>query len=461
MIIALGLIFAFSVTQAQEKGNIKTPEQRAEQMKWFSDARYGMFIHWGPTAVLGRGMWVQHNERIPFKEYEAVAASFNPVKFDAADFVRIAKAAGMKYMVITAKHHDGFCMWDSELTDYNIVKWTNFKRDPIAELAAECRKQELKFGIYYSVRDWHHPDWLMRYEDLGAVYQYGSRMGYPPSKWTKGKPYACGCPACKRSEPIIGECDPRPTEAEGADMNRYIDYMKGQLSELLTLYKPDVLWFDGTDIQDRDLARVDELFAMIRRIRPDIIVNDRYGHDTGDIETLGHEGRLPDKEPSRKWEACDFIGASWGYNKKNMSCKSATRLIRILVDATAMSGNLLLNVGPDDQGRIPVGQIERLQEMGRWLEVNGESIYDCGSATVPAQKWGPVTAKEGKMYFHIYDWPKDGNLVIEEFQGTPEKVWLLADAKETALQFKKDRDNYVVTLPAKTPGDLHAVVCIE
>lgn len=438
---------------------METPEQLEKRMKWFRDARYGMFIHWGPYAVLGRGEWVQHIGRIPFKEYEETAASFNPVMFNAAEYVHIAKKAGMKYVVITAKHHDGFCMWNSALTDYNIVKWTKFKRDPIAELAAECRKEGLKFGIYYSVRDWHHPDWVLRYDDLGAVYQYGSRMGYRPSKWTKGEPYACGNYACVANIPVTRECDPRPTEAEGADMNRYIDYMMGQLKELLTNYQPDVLWFDGADIMDMQLSRVDELFAMIRNIRPGIIVNDRYGFNSGDFESLGHENMLPANQPKREWEACETIGYSWGYT--NQDCKPTVNLLRMLVNATSMSGNLLLNVGPNGQGEIPDSQVKTLNKIGNWLEVNGESIYGCTTAHIPVQKWGKVTSKKGRLYCHIYDWPENGLLNIEKFSDTPDKIWLLNDTKKTALQFKKDGDSLVINLPVKSEGDFHQVLCFK
>jgi alpha-L-fucosidase len=439
----------------------ETAEQRSERMSWFREARFGLFIHWGPYSLLGKGEWAQHSHRVPFKEYEAIAAALNPVKFDAAETVRLAKTAGMKYLVITSKHHDGFCMWDSALTDYNIVKWTQFKRDPIAELAAECRKQGIKFGIYYSPRDWHHPDYVLRYEELGAVYQYGSSRGYAPDKWMAGKPYACGCPSCASGKPMTKECDPRPTEAEGADMNRYIDYMKGQLEELLTRFQPDMLWFDGQDIKDRELSRLDEIFAMLRNHCPKIIINDRFMKGgTGDFESLGHENRLPAKQPTRDWEACDTLGVNWGYEKAS-ECKPLTTLIRMLCNATAMSGNLLLNISPDGEGVVPSTQIERLQEMGQWLQVNGESIYGCGAAAIPEQKWGKVTAKEGRLYCHIYDWPEDGKLVIETFQGTPEKAWLLATAEQSALEIQKNGDDLVVTLPAKAPEKLHAVLCLD
>ncbi len=437
----------------------ETEEQFAERMQWFHEARFGMFIHWGAYSVLGRGEWVQHIERIPFKEYEAVAASFNPVAFDAARIVDLARTAGMKYLVITAKHHDGFCMWPTALTDYNIVDWTPFKRDPLAELAAECRKQGIKFGVYYSPRDWHHPDWVLRYEDLGGVYQYGSSMGYRPSKWTDGKPGACGNSACMARKPMTKEVDPRPTEAEGADMNRYLDYMMGQIEELLTRYEPDVLWFDGADIQDPKLAREDELFAMIRRLRPEIIVNDRYRRGTGDFESIGHENRLPAQQPPRDWEACEGI-THWGYRKGGRS-KSAANLVRMLVEAASMGGNLLLNIGPDGQGEVPGREVETLREMGQWMDVNGESIYGCGPAGMRTPQWGRITARDGKYYLHVFAWPKDGRLIVESFEGKVTKAYLLADTGRTALKTTLADGVLTIELPEKAPDPIATVLCVE
>ncbi len=447
-----------SAVEGSDVPGSETKEQHAERMAWFHDARFGMFIHWGVYSALGQGEWAQHNHRIPFKKYEEHAASLNPSKFDAAHIVGLAKTAGMKYLVITAKHHDGFCMWDTALTDYNIVGWTPFKRDPLAELSAECRKQGIKFGVYYSPRDWHHPDWVLRYEDLGNIYQYGSSMGYRPSKWTAGKTYACGDPACKARKPITKECEPRQTEAEGADMNRYLDYMMGQVKELLTLYKPDMLWFDGADIQDPKLAREDELFAMIRRLQPGIIVNDRYRRGTGDFESLGHENRLPSAQPPRDWEVCDAI-RGWGYTK-NARCKSVKHLVRMLVQATGMSGNLLLNIGPDGLGAVDGGESATLRDIGRWMEVNGESIYGCGSTNMPIPKWGRITARDGKYYLHVFDWPKDGRLTVEKIEGKVAKAYMLADKEQTALKTTLADGALVIEVPATAPDAIDTVLCI-
>ncbi len=449
----------------------ESPEQRADRMQWFSDGRFGMFVHWGPYAMLGGeyngkkdpfiAEWIQHSSRIPYQAYEQMAASFNPVKFDAEQYVRTAKDAGMKYIVITAKHHDGFCMWDSKLTKYNIVRWTKYKRDVIRELASECRKQGIKFGIYYSVRDWHHPDWTLRYVDLGTPHQFGSQWGFSPSKWTKGQAYACGCEACRGNVPFPEGGDPRPTEAEGADMNRYLDYMKGQLTELLTNYEADLMWFDAQDITDNQLGRVDEMISTMRGIQPQVIISDRIANH-GAVGDYGiHEGGIPGSSDPREWETCMTMNDSWGYKRADNNWKSAETLVRMLVDTTSKNGNFLLNIGPDGEGAIPGASLERLKAVGQWMRVNGESIYGCGAASVPAPQWGKVTAKDGKLFFHIFAWPADGRLVIEKFPGSVRKAFLLADEKKTPLETTKDGESLSVKLPAAAPDRIDSVLCVE
>jgi len=449
----------------------ETPEQRAARMQWFRDGRFGMFVHWGPYAVLGGeyqgkkdpwvAEWIQHSSRIPYREYEQIAASFNPANFDADEYVRIAKDAGMTYLVITAKHHDGFCMWDSQLTDYTIVRRTEYKRDIIRELARACRDQGLKFGLYYSVRDWHHPDWTLRYEDLGSPHQFGSRWGFPPSKWTKGQAYACGCEACRGNVPFPEGCDPRPTEAEGADMNRYLDYMKGQLTELLERYEADLMWFDAQDITDNKLARVDEMVATMRSLNPKVIISDRIASNDMAGDYGIHEGGIPGTSAPREWETCMTMNDSWGYKRADNNWKSAETLVRMLVDTTSKNGNFLLNVGPDGEGVIPEASVERLKAVGQWMRVNGESIYGCAAAPVPAPQWGKVTAKEGKLFFHIFAWPQDGALAIERFQGAARKAWLLADPAKTALEMKADGETLRVSLPPEAPDRINTVLCVE
>lgn len=449
---------------------VETSEARTARMKWFRDGRYGMFIHWGPYAVLGgeyKGRnvgwiaeWIQHTARIPYKEYEEIAASFNPAKFDAVEFVRTARDAGMKYIVITSKHHDGFCMWDTKLTGYNIVKWTGFKRDIIGELSRECHKQGLKFGIYYSVRDWHHPDWTLRYVDLGQSRQYNSRWGFPPSPWTKNNYYACGCPSCGGNiSPDSKEFDPRPAEAEGADMSRYLDYMKGQLEELLSNYKVDLMWFDAQDITDNKLGRVDEMIATMRRLNPDVIISDRIAN-SGAVGDYGiHEGSIPGTGAAREWETCMTMNGTWGYSKFDRNFKSGETIVRMLIDTTSKNGNLLLNVGPDGDGVIPQGSVESLREAGKWMAVNGESIYGCGSSSLPQQKWGRVTAGRGRLYFHIFDWPKDGVLVVEKCNVEISKAGLLGNGQE--LEVTKEGDFVRIKLPAELPSGPVPVVAAD
>jgi alpha-L-fucosidase len=450
----------------------ETPEQRSERMSWFRDGRFGMFVHWGPYAVLGgeymgrrvggNPEWIQHTGRIPYQEYEQMAASFNPVNFDAAAIVRTAKDAGMKYVVITAKHHDGFCMWDTKLTDYNIVHWTPFKRDVMAELSNECRKQGIRFGIYYSVRDWHHPDWTLRYVDLGQPRQYNSRWGFPPSPWTRGKHYACGCPACGGNiSPLSKEFEPRPTEAEGADMNRYLDYMKGQLEELVSMYKPDLMWFDAQDIVDSKLGRVDEMVATMRSLNPDVIISDRISGE-GVFGDYGiHEGKIPGAGSPREWESCITMNGTWGYSKYDKNFKSAETIVRMLVDTASKNGNLLLNVGPDGQGDLPEGSVQSLQDVAKWMAVNGESIYGCGSSGLPSPDWGTFTAKGDHLYVHVFQWPADGQLLMPKPDGNVKQAFLLADPAKAPLVTAVSGKDLTITVPEQAPNAIDSVIVLK
>ncbi len=449
----------------------ETKEQRDARMAWFRDGRFGMFVHWGPYAVLGgeyKGKrvggnpeWIQHTGRIPYKEYEQISASFNPASFDAAAIVRTAKDAGMKYLVITSKHHDGFCMWDTKLTDYNIVNWTPFKRDIIGELSRECRKQGLQFGIYYSVRDWHHPDWTLRYVDLEQRRQYNSRWGFPPSPWTRGNYYACGCPACGGNISTQSkEFDPRPTEAEGADMNRYLDYMKGQLEELLSKYKPDLMWFDAQDIVDSKLGRVDEMIAAMRSLNPDVIISDRISGE-GVFGDYGiHEGKIPGSGSPREWETCMTMNDTWGYSKFDKNFKSAETIVRMLVDTTSKNGNLLLNVAPDGEGVIPEGSVQPLQDAGKWMAVNSESIYGCGSSGLPSPDWGKITAKGDNLYLHVFQWPADGKLLVPNPRGNVKQAFLLADPGKSPLSTAVSEKGLSITVPRQAPCAIDSVIVL-
>ena len=446
----------------------ETLEQRAERMAWYHDARFGMFIHWGPYAAFGgeyKGKrvgwiseWIQHNGRIPAKEYEDVAASFNPVKFDAHQWVKLAKDAGMKYIAITSKHHDGFCMWDSQLTDYSIAKWTPFKRNVIAELASECEKQGLKFGVYYSVRDWHHPDWALRYAQLEKP---NSGWGYPASPWTKGHVAQCGCPSCRKNIPITPEMDLRPIEK--ADMNRYLDYMKGQLTELLTRCGPvSLMWFDAQDIQDPKLGRVEEMVATMRRLQPKLIINDRIGPDGTMFGDYGvHEGNVPGSSAAREWETCMTLNGTWGYSKFDKNWKSAKELVHTLVETTSKNGNFLLNIGPDGEGVIPQGSADRLKEVGEWMAINGQSIYGCGASSLPSPKWGNITAKGGVVYLHVFNWPTNSLLTLEKFSGPAKKAYLLADVEGQSLPLQLTGGTLTINVPVKAPNNIDSVIVLE
>ena len=352
----------------------ETKAQRDARMHWWRQAKFGMFIHWGlyahyagsyqgkPTGSIGE--WIMHNEKIPVADYAAGAKQFDPEQFNADTWVSIAKAAGMKYIVMTAKHHEGFAMFHTATDGYNIYDATPFKRDPIAEMAAACKKQGIKFGVYYSqAQDWHHKG--------GAAYG--------------------------------GHWD----TAQDGDLDAYVKTIAApQVRELLTKYHPAVLWWDTPvamsqeDIQALTAAFPDD---------PGLIVNNRLGNGVGgDTETP--EQHIPATGfKGRDWETCMTINNTWGYKAQDTNFKSTADLLHNLIDIASKGGNYLLNVGPTGEGVIPAPEVERLAQMGKWLKVNGESVY--GTTASPFKRLpfdGRATVKENTLYLNVFAWPESG-----------------------------------------------------
>jgi len=359
----------------------ETKAHRDSRMAWWREARFGMFIHWGLYAEpagewkgvrqRGIGEWIMHDLKIPVADYAEIAKRFNPVQFDANVWVGIAKAAGMKYIVMTSKHHDGFAMFHSESDAFNIFDATPFKRDPIAEMAAAAKRQGLKFGVYYSqAQDWHHPG--------GGAYG--------------------------------GHWDP----AQDGDLHQYVKTVAApQVAELLDRYQPAILWWDTpVDMSPEDIKALTAGFAA----NPGLISNNRLGNGVpGDTETP--EQTIPATGfPGKDWETCMTINDTWGYKSSDTNFKSTTRLIQNLVDIASKGGNYLLNVGPDATGVIPQPEVDRLAAMGAWLKKNGDSIY--GTAASPYKRLpfdGRATVKGRTLYLNVFSWP-DGGLRLAGLQ---------------------------------------------
>ena len=410
-----------------------------DRMAWWREARFGMFIHWGLYAIPagvwkgrcipGIGEWIMYRARITVKEYEKLAERFNPVKFNAREWARIAKEAGMKYMVITAKHHDGFCMFDTKYTDYNIVKATPFKRDPLKELAEACREEGIKFGFYYSqTLDWHHPDGMGNYWDYDLSKQ---------------------------------------------NFTKYLrEYVKPQLEELLTNYGPiAVIWFDITT-PIPELAR--ELRDFVRKLSPNTIISGRIGGSwrvprtpskgLGDYITTG-DNQIPETRIEDYWEVPMTLNDTWGFKSYDHNWKSPGKVIQMLVDIVSKNGNLLLNVGPTAEGEIPKPSVDILLEVGKWLKANGESIYGAGAAPfdTPADAPYRCTYKPGKLYIHVLGWPWDGELRIFSVKDKikPGKVFFLTDPSRGELAYKWDGEDLVIQVPEKSLDPIDTVIVLE
>lgn len=356
---------------------------------WFTNDRFGMFIHWGLYAIPGQGEWYMSQKKISTEEYETYFREFNPKEYDPEKWAAAAKEAGMKYMVLTAKHHDGFCLFDSKYTDYKSTN-TLAGRDLVKEYVEAVRKAGLKVGIYYSLLDWHHKDYP-KYGDM-----------FHPMR------------------------DNGEYEKEEIHFDNYIQYMHGQVEELCTNYgKLDLLWFDFSYEEMRgEKWKASELVDMVRRLQPEVLIDNRLeggGSSNGSImsgnrspvsgdfaspeQSMPTEG-LKDQLGNRVvWELCTTMNNAWGYTPGDRNYKSASFLIRTLVECVSKSGNLILNVGPDAMGRIPEEQLALLKQVGDWMSKNSESIYGCEEAGIKRPEWGRYTRKGNLLYAHIMEAP--------------------------------------------------------
>lgn len=362
-------------------------EDYMKRMEWYTQARFGMFLHWGLYSIPARGEWIRSFEKLTDEEYGKYFEEFNPVDYDPKKWAKLAKKAGMKYMVLTAKHHDGFCLFDSGYTDF---KATNTKcgRDLIKEYVEAVRAEGLKVGLYYSLLDWHHEDYPHFSDGAHPMYQ---NPAYPD---------------------------------EGRVWERYVEYLHNQVRELCTNYgKIDILWFDYSFGEySGEKWGATRLVNMVRQLQPGVIIDNRLEVSGSGLGSLASGNPLPyhgdfvspeqiiPQEGIRDingnpliWEACFTMNDSWGYNLKDKYFKPAPMLIRKLVECVSKGGNMLLNVGPDARGNFPEESVSRLKEIGKWMEKNGESIYGCGMSDMPRPDFGRITQKGNKLYYHIFD----------------------------------------------------------
>ncbi|HEY2946200.1 MAG TPA: alpha-L-fucosidase [Vicinamibacteria bacterium] len=396
--------------------------------RWFQDARFGMFIHWGVYSVLGDGEWVMNNRKIRVAEYEKLPAFFNPIDFDAAAWVALAKSAGMKYITITSKHHDGFAMFDSKVSDWDIVDRTPYRKDVLKMLADECHRQGIKLFFYHSQLDWHHPDYYPR-----------GRTGHDT-----GRP-------------------------ESGEWYRYLDYMDAQLKELLTGYgEIGGIWFDGWWDKPEADWRLGKTYGMIHSLQPAALVGSNHhrrpnpgedfqmfekdlpGKNTAGFNDQSEIGDLP-------LETCETMNNAWGFNINDRAYKSTKDLVRYLVRAAGNDANFLLNVGPMPNGKIQPEFESRLNEMGDWLSRYGESIYGTRGGPVTPRPWGVTTQKATTVYLHVLDWP-DETLALPKLPGKVTSARFVRDGSRAA--FVEDAAGVRVTVPAAMRDDTDTVIAL-
>ena len=394
-------------------------ESRQDRLAWWREARFGMFIHWGlyciPAGewkgreIPGIGEWIMNRAKIPVAEYEQLAKQFNPTRFNAAEWVRVARDAGQRYMVITAKHHDGFAMFHSKVSKYNVYDATPFHRDVIAELAEACHGAGMPLGFYYSqTQDWHEPD---------AV---GNTWDFDPAK---------------------------------ANFDKYLhEKAIPQVRELLTNYGPVALiWFDTP--RNITPAQSKELVDLVHTLQPKCLVDGRIGNNAGDYVSTG-DNEIPSKRLDVDWEVPATLNDTWGYKKSDNNWKSPQTLIRQLVDIVSKNGNYLLNVGPTSEGLIPQPSVERLRNVGAWLKVNGAAVYGAKPSPFPYEfDWGSITSKSGRVFLNLVEWPQGGKFILYGLENKVEGAGLLAvPGKQLMVEQKKATvPELYVKLPEQAP----------
>lgn len=427
--LAIVILVFLATTCVVAQDDYKPSPENLESREWFQDARFGLFIHWGVYSVLGDGEWVMNNQQIPVATYEKLPAFFNPTAFDAKEWVDMAKAAGMKYITITSKHHDGFAMYDSKVSDYNIVNSTPYKKDIIKMLADECHRQGIKLFFYHSQLDWHHPDYFPRGRTGGS----------------SGR-------------------------ADSGDWNRYLDYMDTQLSELLTNYgEIGGIWFDGMWDKPDAEWRLAKTYSLIHKLQPAALVGSNHhlapfpgedfqmfekdlpGHNTTGFSADSEVGNIP-------LETCETINNSWGFDLKDNRNKSRKDLIQYLVKAAGYNANFLLNIGPMPNGKIQPDHVALLKQMGEWLARNGETIYGTKGGPLTARDWGVTTQKGNRVFVHILDW-QDESLLIPSWGQKVRSAKLFADG--SAVKFTQNDYGIVVTVPKAKMDDVDTIIALE
>ena len=428
--------------------SMKTHEER---IKWWREAKFGMFIHWGIYSLPG-GEWkgnkvtgysehLMRKEKIPRTEYLELAHQFNPTDFNADTWVKAAKNAGMNYLIITAKHHDGFAMYDSKVSDYNIVKQTKWKHDPMVDLSAACKKYGVKFGFYYShAYDWEHPD------APGNDWDYnnpgGDRQLYGGKNWFDQHP----------------ELLPK---AQQYVNNKAIP----QIKELLVKYHPDILWFDTP--QKLPLSENIRILKAIRETDPNVVVNGRLARGArllmGDyINTGDRPAEFFPTEEGADWEAIPTTNESYGFSKYDSSHKPVKFFVQLLAKAASRGGNLLMNVGPRGDGKMDEKDLVILSGLGKWIDKNKEGIYSTKPTGLPLQSFGVTTLKDNKLYLHAFNWPNDGKLIVSGLKKELiSSAYLLTDAKKKALSIEAEEWDVKINVPSTMPDTLNTVIVLE
>ncbi len=424
-IIALNKAICFLTLLFVINSSVNAQKTNPSVIKDFMDKRFGMFVHWGPVSLRGTEIGWSRGNQVPVEDYDNLYKEFNPVLFNADSIVKAAKDAGMKYLTITARHHDGFCLWPTAFTDYSI-KNTPYKKDIVGALHDACKKQGIQFCIYYSVLDWHHPDY--------PIHSSGNQ-----------------------------------TIDTKADMNRYIIYMKNQLKELVTKYDPYMLWFDGAWESPWTEEMGKDMYAYLKKLKSNVIINNRLGKEIAgvinkkiDLEKMVGDYDTPEQTVGRMnmeipWESCFTICSQWSW-KPNDTMKSLPECLRIISQTAGGNGNLLLNVGPMPDGRIEARQVTRLKEVGDWLKLNGEAVYNTlGGPYEPTAAYA-ATRKQNKIYLHVIK-TDTSEIILKNLPGR--NILNAHTTNNENITIEKNSDTYKVMLPTNRAGKTEYMIVLE